>query len=61
MGFAGKYVAVAAVGNKGEKGSYCFSIAEDLPVGAVKVEVSKQGFVDHTMVTPSHFLILKSL
>lgn len=51
-------MAVAAVGNKGAKGSYCFSIAEDLPIGAVKVEVSKQGFIDHTMVPLSHFLTL---
>lgn len=54
-------MATAAVGNKGAKESYCFSIAEDLPIGAVKVEVSKQGFIDHTMVSPSYCLLLKYL
>eukprot|EP00210_Caulerpa_lentillifera_P009035 g8623.t1 len=49
----GKFVATAAVRNKGEMESCCFSIAEDLPVGAVKVEVSKQGFIDNTMVVLS--------
>eukprot|EP00210_Caulerpa_lentillifera_P001128 g1087.t1 len=46
----GKFLAVASVENKGETETYCFSIADQLPVGAVKIEISKSGLVCRTMV-----------
>lgn len=46
----GKHIAVAAVENNGEMETCSFAIADDLPVGAVKVEISKNGLIGRTMV-----------
>lgn len=46
----GKHIAVATVENNGEMETCSFAIADDLPVGAVKVEISKNGLIGRTMV-----------